>query len=147
MTGQAGVGGWTCPDCGRLFGRARQHHDCAPGLTVEEYFSTGPAHERPVYEAVLAHIEQLGPVHADVVAVGIFLKNPVKFVELRPAQRWVSVSFMLDRRASHRAIVRKVLEVGAAYWHIANVRSPDDLDGPLRDLLSEAYERARPGPS
>ena len=28
--------GWTCPECGRLFARARQGHDCAPGLTLDE---------------------------------------------------------------------------------------------------------------
>lgn len=130
--------GWTCPDCGRLFAR-KQGHDCAPGLTVEEYFATGPAHERPVYDAVLAHLRRLGPVHEDVVSVGIFLKNPHKFAELRPMQRWVALSFWLDRRATHPTITRKVNKYGARYWHTANLASPDDLDDQLRDLLTEAY--------
>ena len=140
--GEMPIEGWVCPECLRMFGRPRQSHDCAPGLTIEEYFATGPAHERPVYETVMSHLATVGPVHADVVSVGIFLKNPRKFAELRPMQHWVAVSFSLHRRATHHTITRRVLATGGRYWHVANVRSPDDVDAALRDLLSEAYREA-----
>ncbi|MGD9997087.1 MAG: DUF5655 domain-containing protein [Ilumatobacteraceae bacterium] len=108
-------------------------------MALDEYFSTGPTHERPIFDAVMAHLASVGPVHADVVSVGIFLKNPRKFAELRPKDRWVAVSFSLDRRAQHRTITRKVIEYGSRYWHVANVASTDDLDDALLGLLSEAY--------
>ena len=41
---------WTCPECGRQFGRTNQAHECAPALSIEEYFSTGPEWERPIFE-------------------------------------------------------------------------------------------------
>ena len=134
--------GWTCPECGRTFARTRQGHDCAPGLSLDEYFATGPPHERPVFDAVMRHLESVGPVHLDVVSVGIFLKNPKRFGDLRPRDRWVAVSFDLARRAHHPLIVRKVLEHGLRFWHTANVSSPDQLDDDLRALLTEAYELA-----
>ncbi len=89
---------WTCPECGRLFARRRQSHDCAPGLTMDEYFATGPEHERAVFDAVMDHARTLGPVHADFVAVGVFLKNPKKFADLRPRSQWVALGFSLERR-------------------------------------------------
>ena len=138
------VAGWTCPRCGRLFGRANQAHDCAPGLTVDEYFATGPAHERPVFDAVMAHLATVGPVHADIVSVGVFLKNPRTFAQLRPLDRWVAIWIGLERRATHRTIRRKVVESGGRYWHVANVATPDDLDEALRDLLTEAYRSTAP---
>lgn len=138
--GQAGgVDGWTCERCGRLFGRAGQSHDCEPGMSLEEYFATGPSHERPVFDAVMAHLATVGPVHLDVVSVGIFLKNPRTFAQLRPMRRWVAISFALDHRARHRTITRKVAEYSGRFWHVANVATPDDLDEDLRALLSEAY--------
>jgi hypothetical protein len=137
---------WTCPECGRRFGRNRQSHDCSPGLSLGEYFASGPAHERPVFDAVIAHLETVGPVHLDIVSVGIFLKNPRKFAELRPKDRWVAVSFTLARRAHHPTITRKVIEYGGAYWHVANVGGPDDVDEALRALLTEAYEYAADRP-
>ena len=111
-------------------------------MTLDEYFSTGPAHERPVFDTVMDHLRTVGPVHADIVAVGIFLKNPRKFAELRPMQRWVAVSFSLGRVAHHRTITRKVIGFGNRHWHTANVALPEDLDGSLRDLLTEAYQDA-----
>jgi hypothetical protein len=133
------VSAWTCPECGRLFGRSRQSHECSPGLSIDEYFATGPVHERPIFEAVMARLARVGPLHADVVSVGIFLKNPRTFAELRPKDRWVALSFSLGRRAHHRTISRKVVEHGRRYWHVANVATPADVDDDLVDLLTEAY--------
>jgi hypothetical protein len=113
-------------------------------MSLEEYFSTGPAHERPIFEAVLAHLETLGPVHVEPVSVGIFLKRARTVVELRPMDRWVAMWFMLRHVARHRTITRKVIPVGARYAHVANVRTPDDLDDDLRDLLTEAYRTSPP---
>ena len=134
--------GWTCSACGRHFARNKQAHDCAPGLTIEEYFSTGPAHERPIFEEVTAHLETVGPVHIDVVSVGIFLKNPRTFAQLRPMQRWVALSFSLPRTARHRTITRKVVPYSDQRYHVANLAVPDDFDDDLKDLVTEAYEHA-----
>lgn len=134
--------GWICPLCGRRFGRARQSHECAPAMALDDYFATGPAHERPVFDAVMQCLADVGPVHVEPVSVGIFLKNPRKFAELRPVRRWVAVSFALPRPATHLTIVRKVLRTGNSYWHVANVGGPADLDQDLCALLVEAYEVA-----
>jgi hypothetical protein len=111
-------------------------------MTVDEYFSTGPAHERPVFDAVMDHLAGVGPVHVEPVSVGIFLKNPRKFAELRPMQRWVALSFSLPRPARHRTIVRKVVRYGGRYFHVANIAEPADLDDGLGELLTEAYHVA-----
>jgi hypothetical protein len=95
-----------------------------------------------VFDAVMRHLEDVGPVHVEPVSVGIFLKNPRKFAELRPLQRWTALSFFLRRPASHRTIVRKVVRYGGRYFHIANVAEPADLDDDLGDLLVEAYDEA-----
>lgn len=36
-------------------------------------------------------------------------------------------------------ITRKVVQYGARYWHVANVREPGEVDAALLDLLTEAY--------
>jgi hypothetical protein len=133
---------WTCAECGRQFRRTRQSHECAPAMSLDEYFATGPPHERPVFEAVMAHLATLGPVHVEPVSVGIFIKRDGSFLELRPMQHWVAVSFPLRRRAQHRTIVRKVNQWHGRYHHVANVAGPEDLDPALLDLLTEAYADA-----
>ena len=133
------MAGWDCPACGRRFRRAGQSHECAPAMSLDEYFSTGPPHERPVFDAVMERLEGVGPVHVEPVSVGIFLKRAQTFAQLRPMRNWVALSFSLEREVRHRTIVRKVMPYGGRYWHVANLRGPSDLDDDLGDRLTEAY--------
>ena len=130
---------WVCPECGRQFGRTRQGHECAPAMTLEEYLTTGPPHERPVVEAVLAGLADVGPIHIEPVSVGIFLKRSRTFAELRPMTKWVAVSFALERTLASARIARKVYDAGRAKYHVVNVRTPDEVDDELLEWLTEAY--------
>lgn len=87
----------------------------------------------------MSHLKTVGPVHADVVSVGIFLKNPRKFAELRPKQKWVAIGFSLQRRATHRLITRKLIEHNNRFWHVANIPTAAELDDDVLSLLAEAY--------
>ena len=108
-------------------------------MSLAEYFETGPTHERPVVEAVLRHVEGLGPVHVEPVSVGVFLKHVGKFAELRPMHRWVALSFALPRPVRHRTITRKVVAWHGRYWHVANLARAEDFDEALAGYLTEAY--------
>jgi hypothetical protein len=108
-------------------------------MTLEDYFSTGPPHERPVFDEVMRHLATVGPVHVEPVSVGIFLKRARTFAELRPMQHWVALSFSLSRRVQHRSIVRKPIAGRGRHHHVANVRGPEDVDDDLRGWLTEAY--------
>jgi hypothetical protein len=130
---------WVCPDCGRQFGRTRQGHECSPAMSLDEYFATGPTHERPVFDAVMAGLADVGPIHVEPVSVGIFLKRSRTFAELRPMTRWVAVSFTLERTISSARIARKVVDTGRTKYHVVNVRTPDEVDDELLSWLAEAY--------
>ena len=108
-------------------------------MTLEEYFATGPAHERPVFDAVMAGLAGVGPIHVEPVSVGIFLKRSRAFAELRPMTRWVAVSFALERTLSSARIARKVIDTGRTKYHVVNVRTPDEVDDELLAWLTEAY--------
>ena len=108
-------------------------------MTLEEYLATGPAHERPVVEAVLRRVAELGPVHIEPVSVGIFLKRVGKFAELRPMRRWEALSFSLPRPVAHRTITRKVIPWGGSYVHVANLALSEDFDPVLAGYLAESY--------
>ena len=99
-------------------------------MTLEEYFSTGPPFERPVFEAVMAFLESIGgPFHLEPVSVGVFVKTHRSFLELRPLTKWVNCGFLLD--GSYRKI---------------KLRGPEDLDDEARRLLEAAYRQNVTGP-
>lgn len=128
-----------CDQCGRRFARTRQSHECAPAMTVEEYFSSGPAHERPVFEAVHAYLASLGPIHVEPVSVGVFIKKSGSWVELRPMTRWVAMSFPLARRLTSARIARKPIDTGSRIYHVVNLAGPSDLTDEVKAWLAESY--------
>ena len=130
---------WICPECHRQFARRGQGHECSPAMTLEEYFATGPERERPIFEAVLAHVSTVGPVHVEPVSVGIFLKRARSFAELRPMTRWQALSFGLPRRVVHPRITRTMVGSATSTWHVVRLVTPDDVDAQVCDWLTEAY--------
>ena len=129
---------WICPECHRGFGRVRQSHECSPAMTLDEYFSTGPERERPIFEAVRDVLQAVGPIHVEPVSVGIFIKSTRGFIELRPKTKWVALSFALPREITHPKIARK-MRSSARVFHVVNLHTPDDLDDDVRDWIVESY--------
>jgi hypothetical protein len=108
-------------------------------MTLEEYFSTGPERERPIFEAVMEHLDTFGQFHVEPVSVGIFIKHSGSFVELRPMVKWVALSFPLSRTVMHPKIARRMRGSGSRTWHVVNLRGPDDVDDDVRAWLTESY--------
>lgn len=108
-------------------------------MTLDEYFSTGPAHERPVFDAVHAFVSTLGPIHVEPVSVGVFIKKAGTWMELRPMTKWVAMAFPLARRVTHPQMSRKPIEAGSRFWHVVNMRDPDDLTDEVKAWLAESY--------
>jgi len=133
------VAGWECPECGRRFARSGQGHECAPAMSLEEYFSTGPERERPIYEAVKAHFDTLGEIHVEPVSVGIFFKRPKRVAQLRPMTRWVALSFSLGHVVTDPRISRKPISYSGRWFHVVNLTGADDVDDSVKAWLTEAY--------
>lgn len=136
---------WTCEECERQFGKPNQSHECAPALIVDEYFETGPAFERPIFEVIRNHLRTLDKdVYFEPVSVGIFFKRRSTFAQLRTMTKWVAVCFNLPRAVESSRLSRKVVAHGGKFYHVVNVRSVDDVDDELRDWLAEAWEIDEP---
>lgn len=141
---------WTCPDCERRFGKRNQSHECAPAMTLEDYFSTGPERERPIFDAVWDHLSTLTSddgdggaggqrVHVEPVSVGIFFKGRRTFAQLRPMTKWVALSFNLDRKLQSKRLSRKVVAYNGRFHHVVNVVEAKDVDDEIRDWLTESF--------
>ena|SRR5438105_4405197 len=131
---------WTCPECHRQFGRRNQSHECAPAMSQARYFATGAAFERPIFEAVAAHLHSLGPPQTEYVSVGIFFKRSRTFAELRPMRNRVRLSFLVSRRLpKHPRIVKAWHGSGIRSAYFVDLHGPEDVDDELKDWLTEAY--------
>lgn len=108
-------------------------------MTLDDYFSTGPPFERPIFDAVHAVVSSFGPVHIEPVSVGIFIKKNGSFLELRPMTKWVAMSFPLGRTLRHRQISRKPIVAGSRIYHYVNLASPADVTPDVEAWLAESY--------
>ncbi len=133
------AGSWTCPDCGRRFGRARQSHTCDPGQSVEAYLADQPEERRATYRAALVAIRELGDVDIDPVSVGIMVKRARTFCELRPRRDAVELSFKLSRELASPRVRKTVRSSVHRRAHFVDLRAPEDVDDEIRAWLAEAY--------
>ena len=109
-------------------------------MSVEEFFETGPDFERPIFEAVLAHLRSIDPdIWYEPVSVGIFFKRRTRFVSLRTTSKWIAVGFSLRRRVTSGRLSRKVVEHGGRFHHVVNVRDAAEIDDQLLDWITEAW--------
>jgi Domain of unknown function (DUF5655) len=112
-------------------------------MTVEEYFSTGPSFERPIFDAVMAHLRTLGEPFLEPVSVGIFVKRDgVGVLQLRPMTKWVALGLFMPRTVVDRRVSRKPISAGRVVYTVVNLRSPDDVDDMVKGWITEAWEAA-----
>jgi hypothetical protein len=137
------VSRWVCPACDREFDRSHQSHVCVPGCTLDETFAGRPPVQREIYDSIQDFLESLGPVHLDVVSVGVFLKVERKLGEIRPMARALSVAFVLPRTVHDARITRTFGAGGDRVWHVMRLTDPSQVDDQVRDWLTEAYDAAR----
>jgi hypothetical protein len=115
---------------------------CVPGGTVDETFAGRPPYQREAYDAIMAHLATLGPVHVDAVGVGVFLKSDRKFAEIRPMARALSVEILAPVAIVHRLLLRSQRIAADRVWSSLRLHSVDDVDAELRAGLAVAYEDA-----
>ena len=131
---------WTCPECERSFGRRGQGHLCIPGTTVDEWFADEPAEHRAIHDAIAEHLDDLGDVRIEAVAVGIFYKRRRNLAELRGRADHLGLSMVLPESAEHPRFTRRIGMTGGRKSFLVPLRVPEDVDDQVRDWLTAAWD-------
>jgi hypothetical protein len=97
---------------------------------------------RELYEAIVGYLRTLGPVHADAVKVGVFLKRERKLAEVRPMARSLSLELVLPRKLDHPRVLRSVDIAAGRTWNTIRLRQLEEVDDELCAWLTEAYDFA-----
>jgi hypothetical protein len=136
------VAPWTCPSCERTFGRAGQSHLCIPGTTVDEWFADEPPEHRAIHDRIAEHLEALGDVHIEAVAVGIFYKRGRTVAELRGRADHLALTMGLPSGYDTPRFSRRTKMPNDRTWFGLPLRRPEDVDDQVRDWLTTAWDLA-----
>jgi Domain of unknown function (DUF5655) len=115
---------------------------CVPGGSVDESFAGRPPVQREIYDALMTHLDTLGPVHVDAVKVGVFLRRTDKFAEVRPMARSLTLWLVLPHPIISPRITRHLNVSAGRVWHTIRLTSIANVDDELRAWLTEAYHAA-----
>jgi hypothetical protein len=109
---------------------------------VEASLAGAPQWMRDCYQAICEELRRCGPVHEDAVGVGVFLKTDRKLAEFRPRAKTVRLTLWLPGPVEHPRLLPISEPAAARVYHNFTLRSVEDLDEDLLELVGEAYDFA-----
>ena len=78
---------WRCPTCGQTFVTRNMPHSCQV-VALDEHFAASEPGVRATFDALLAAIEELGPVTVNATKSRISLQARMRFAAVeRPRRR------------------------------------------------------------
>jgi hypothetical protein len=108
-------------------------------MSVRDHLAKQTPEIRALYRHVLATVRAIGPVTLDPQGRGIAFQVRARSIGVSFHPAWLELSLWLKSDAQHR-LIRKVEDFGplGKGYHFT-LRSPRDVDRPMRALLRRAY--------
>jgi Domain of unknown function (DUF5655) len=130
---------WTCPRCGRTFGRANQSHSCVPMVPLDEWLDRRDPQVSAVLAAMREALTGLEPVSVETTKSALMIKRARTFAELKPHREWIDVGFIVSRTIDDPRIDHTLDLTRTRIVHVVRVTGPDQVDDQLGQWLREAF--------
>jgi hypothetical protein len=129
---------WTCPNCRRVFSKARQWHSCEV-KRLDEHFRGRDPELREIFDELVARLRKLGPVKVDPVktSINLTVRHHLGAVTVRGT--FLRLGFLSDRRIQDDRIVHVERLGPAKFGHSVVIESIEDLDDVVMGWLAAAY--------
>ncbi len=136
---------WTCPRCGRSFGRRDQPHSCVPAADLGDWLAGRPALVGEVVAAVRSVVDALGDdVRLEATKSAVMVKRSRTFAEVKPRKESVELSFIVSRRVADPRVTGTLDLTSTRIVHTVRMTSASELDDQVRQWLTEAYDQSPP---
>jgi hypothetical protein len=109
-------------------------------MSLEQWLAGRPDGDSAIVDAVLGHLEGLGPVEVEAVSVGVLVRGRRTFVELRPRRRGLRVSIVLPHDVESARVRTRVQSPAGWTAIFVDLLGPDDVDDQVRGWLTESHE-------
>jgi len=120
-------------------------HTCTPLGDLERHFVGSSREVREAFDAVLAAVQDLGPVEVLAQKTRIALHVRMSFAAFTPRERWLGGHLVLARTVQSPRWTRVDALSPRNVVHAFRLRGADDVDEEFRGWLGEAYDVGRQG--
>jgi hypothetical protein len=131
---------WRCPGCGRTFAHRNQTHTCAPLGELDRHFAGKDAAVRDVFDAIVAVVHALGPVHVLAEKSRIALHVRMSFAAFTPRRHTLPGHLVLARAVESPRWDKVQVFSPRNVLHAFILTGPHQVDAEFAGWLAEAYD-------
>ena len=129
---------WTCPDCDRIFGKAKQPHSCHK-TPLEMHFKNKEKAKELFDFFVKSVNERIGKVRIISIPCCIHLFGKYDFLAILPKRDGLEIRFSLNRQLKDPRMIQSVPVSSKSFKNCLNLRSETEIDDEFFGWVSEAY--------
>ena len=115
-------------------------HTCAPLGDLDRHFTGCDPSVRATFDAVLGHVEGLGPVEVLAERTRIALHARMSFAAFQPRRHWLRGHLVLAEAVRSPRFIEVQVFSRHNVLHLFRLDGPDDVDEEFRGWLSAAYD-------
>jgi len=130
---------WTCERCGRVFAIRNQSHACGTHSLEHHFEGKAPA-IRALFDAVVAVIQDIGPVRILPEKTRIAFQVRMSFAQVTPRKNWLDGHVVLARRLENPRFRKIETFSPRNHLHAFRITTAEEIDDEFKAWLAEAYE-------
>lgn len=129
---------WTCPTCGRVFGKAKQPHSCKRVPLKEHFRNKDKAKELfdHLVELVNAHI---GPTKIISLPCCVHLFGACDFLAALPKRDGLEIRFALNRKLDSPRLKNSVPLSSTTVKNCFDIYKKEELDHEFMGWVGQSY--------
>jgi hypothetical protein len=129
---------WTCPNCGRIFGKAKQPHSCHR-VSLKTHFKNKEKAKELFDFFVKSVNEKVGKVKAISIPCCIHLFGRYDFVAILPKRDGLEIRFSLNRHLKNQRITQSVPMSLKNIKNCLKISSASEIDKEFIGWIRESY--------
>jgi hypothetical protein len=129
---------WRCERCGREFANRNQSHACGRD-DLDHHFTGKPPKIRALFDAVVAAIQDIGPVEVLPEKTRIAFHVRMSFAQVTPRRAWLDGHIVLARRLESPRFRSVQTFSPRNHLHAFRLETVEDIDDEFRGWLAESY--------
>lgn len=129
---------WTCPECGRIFKRAKQPHSCKK-IPLEKHFENKEEAKQLFDQLVKEINKKVGKVKVISIPCCVHLFGEFDFLAALPKKNSLEIRIVLDRELKSPRMKQGVQMSSKRYKNCFDICSKKEIDGELLGWIKESY--------